>query len=102
MSAEIDVQVGLRIKSARKVAGLTQQQVADGVAALGWPVHHTAIVRAEQGERALRVSQLDLVARVLGVPLASLIPGTAVSADYQAGYRAGLAGAVEAIQAVLR
>lgn len=56
-----DAQLGRRLASARKAAGLTVRQLA---ARLGWP--YTTLANYEEGRRPLRVAQLSAIAATLG------------------------------------
>lgn len=52
---------------------MTQKDLADALARLGWDIDATAVTRIEKGTRALRVNQLYLVAEALGARPADLI-----------------------------
>lgn len=58
---DIDTQIGRRLASARRAAGLTVRQLA---ARLGWP--YTTLANYEEGRRPLRVAQLSAIAATLG------------------------------------
>lgn len=60
-TADIDIQIGRRLASARKAAGLTMRQLA---ARLGWP--YTTLANYEEGRRPLRIVQLSAIAAALG------------------------------------
>ena len=60
-AASIDRQIGRRLATARKAAGLTVRQLATQ---LGWP--YTTLANYEEGRRPLRVTQLSAIAAVLG------------------------------------
>src|SRR5690349_16259154 len=55
-----DAEVGRRLASARKAAGLTIRQLAER---LGWP--YTTLANYEEGRRPLRVTQLVAIAAAL-------------------------------------
>jgi transcriptional regulator with XRE-family HTH domain len=58
---------GRRIRAARKAAGLTQAQVADGLHKLGWTGADQSLVsRTETGQRPLRSVESRWFAQVLG------------------------------------
>ena len=58
----------MKIKDARKAAGLTQQQLAERVGC-----NQSVISRLEHGRREVSVSFLRTIAKALGVPLYVLI-----------------------------
>ncbi len=62
--------IGLRVKSARRAAGLTQEQLAE---ALGRAVE--TISNIERGHALPGLESLDQIARVLNVPLTSFLEG---------------------------
>jgi len=72
-SISLDVAVGDNIRHVREHRGLTQRAVSERLAEMGWTIDPTAITRIESGQRELRVNQLALVARALGVTPGSLL-----------------------------
>jgi transcriptional regulator with XRE-family HTH domain len=58
----------MKIKAARKAAGLTQQQLAELIGC-----DQSVISRIEQGRRDMSVNLLRSIAQALGVPLQDLI-----------------------------
>jgi len=103
VSAEhIDVEVGRRVRAARKQSRLTQQQVLRALENFGWSTGSTSLTHIEGGTRSVRVRELDMIARALEVPLATLIPRAGATDEYAAGYRAGVAAVIEAAEAVSR
>ena len=63
-----DTVIGRRITTARLLAGLTQQVLADR---LHWPV--STLGNYESGRRPLRVTQLVAIAQALGQPVITLL-----------------------------
>ena len=61
-------ELGQRVGAARRAAGLSQDQLADRVG-----VERRTIQRYEAGERDPRYTDLLLIARAIGVPLADLV-----------------------------
>jgi transcriptional regulator with XRE-family HTH domain len=60
-TVDYDAQIGRRLASARKAAGLTVRQLAER---LGWP--YTTLANYEEGRRPLRIVQLCAIAGALG------------------------------------
>ena len=66
-----------RLREARKHHGWTQQQLADEMKRIGFPVNRATIAKIERGRRPIEVSELVAFATALDVAPASLflIPG---------------------------
>jgi|GEM_PF-4269159 len=62
-----DARFGDQVRRARERNGMTQKDVADALAALGWELDPTAITKIEKGTRSVRVPQIYLLASVLQV-----------------------------------
>lgn len=71
--------IGLNIRSARREAGLTQEQIAERLR-----MSQLHFGRLERGERPASLEQIAQVASVLGVPLSSLLNGCVVEEDFSA------------------
>ena len=56
----------------RKIAGLTQEQLAERMAAAGNAMHRSAIAKIESGDRSVSVGEAVQFAEVLGVNLDEL------------------------------
>jgi transcriptional regulator with XRE-family HTH domain len=56
----------------RKTAGLTQEQLAERMAAAGNAMHRSAIAKIESGDRSVPVGEAIQFAEVLGVDLGAL------------------------------
>ena len=81
-----------RVREARKRRGWSQQDLADRLAALGYPMTRVVLTKLEQGKRQATVEDLFAIGHALGVPLVYLlvpredeaqievVPGVAVSA----------------------
>lgn len=67
--SDVDVEIGGRIRRARLMAGMTQEELAGALA-----VDRTRLSKIEQGRLGLEIGLLLRVAEVIGVPLAQLIP----------------------------
>lgn len=61
----IDVQVGRNLRKARLLAGLSQEELGDGIG-----VSFQAVQKYEQGENRLSASRLYRAATLLGQPIA--------------------------------
>jgi transcriptional regulator with XRE-family HTH domain len=61
-------ELGTRLVATRRVAGLSQHQLADRVG-----IERRTIQRYEAGERDPRFTDLLLIAHALGVPLVDLV-----------------------------
>ncbi|MBC3760602.1 helix-turn-helix domain-containing protein [Quadrisphaera oryzae] len=64
-----DGAVGRRVRMARRVRDLSQDDVARRLGSYGLQLHHTAIGHVERGTRALKFREAVALARVLDVPL---------------------------------
>ena len=71
--------IGNNIRSARRDAGLTQEQVAEQLR-----MSQLHFGRLERGERPASLEQMAQVAQVLCVPLASLLKGCVIEEDFSA------------------
>lgn len=69
MPTQNDVKLGKRLQKARKVAGLTQEQIAD-MASLSVPY----IGYLETGLRKPSLKTLKKLAKIVGVKVSNLIP----------------------------
>ena len=69
--------IGHNIRSARREAALTQEQIAER---LGMSQLHFG--RLERGERPASLEQIAQVAQVLRVPLSSLLRGCVLEEDF--------------------
>ena len=74
---------GERIRQARQARGLTQAQLATAIG-----VSRSAIAQWETDRTGQVGGNLALLARVLGVPLAALVPSEASTAALDSGERA--------------
>jgi transcriptional regulator with XRE-family HTH domain len=71
-----------RLGEIRARAGLTQQQIADRMAAAGHAmVHRSTIGKIENGDRPVTIGEAIALTTVLGVPLAALVTGQEADAD---------------------
>ncbi len=80
MIAFTDIEIGETIRQLRKLRGLSQQTLAECVAALiGTDFRQQAVFRVERGLRPLRFSEALALAEVLGVPISGLFQSNAVA-----------------------
>lgn len=70
---EIEISVGVRVRTARESANLSQQQLADALTERGITMHQTTVAKLERASRPIRVNEVVLIAQILGVPLTYLI-----------------------------
>ena len=71
--------IGCNIRSARKSAGLTQEQAAENL-----KMSQLHFGRLERGERPASLEQLAQIARMLNVPLSSLLNGCVIEESFAA------------------
>ncbi|MBQ7886215.1 MAG: helix-turn-helix transcriptional regulator [Clostridia bacterium] len=69
--------IGQNIRTARKEAGLTQEQMAEKL-----KMSQLHFGRLERGERPASLEQIAQIAQVLRVPLASLLGGCVLEEDF--------------------
>ena len=69
--------IGCNIRSARKSAGLTQEQTAEKL-----KMSQLHFGRLERGERPASLEQLAQIAQTLRVPLATLLNGCVMEEDF--------------------
>ena len=69
--------IGQNIRTARKDAGLTQEQMAERL-----KMSHLHFGRLERGERPASLEQIAQIAQALHVPLASLLQGCVAQEDF--------------------
>lgn len=75
---EIDRAIGCRIRELRIIAGLTQEHLGDRLG-----LTFQQIQKYERGQNRVSGSRLVKMARALGVPTASLIPGDDSAAVFE-------------------
>jgi transcriptional regulator with XRE-family HTH domain len=68
---ELDIQIGGTLRKARLARGYTQDELAQLMG-----VDRTTISKYESGSRAPSIGVLIQIGRLLGQPLAALVPGT--------------------------
>lgn len=61
--------IGERIKTARRKAGLSQQQLSNKLELMAVYVCRGSVSRIENGERAITDIEIDAISKVLGVSL---------------------------------
>ena len=64
--------VGKNIKAIRESQGITQEQLAVQLEVAGWRVDRFLVSRIERGERQVLDFEIQLIAKVLKVSIASL------------------------------
>lgn len=72
---------GKVLKAARKMHGMTQEELADAVEML-----RTAISAVERGRRGIPDEHLEAIAKVLRIPSVALVPPNALDSAEIAGY----------------
>ncbi len=68
-----DAIFGRRLREVRKIAGVTQQQLADRMTAVGHKMHRSAIAKIEVGDRPASISEAVQIAAQLGTALMDLV-----------------------------
>jgi transcriptional regulator with XRE-family HTH domain len=63
---------GKYVKEIRESLGMTQEQLAVKLEVAGWRVDRFLVSRIERGERQLLDFEVQLIAKVLKVPVAKL------------------------------
>jgi transcriptional regulator with XRE-family HTH domain len=76
-ATKLSVRIGRNIKIARTRLGITQSQLAENI-----EVETTTISRNETGAQLPSIDRLDEMAKVLRVPLTSLLADTSKSSGY--------------------
>ena len=69
--------IGSNIRSARKEANLTQEQIAERL-----KMSQLHFGRLERGERPASLEQIAQIAQVLGIPLSALLNGCVVGESF--------------------
>lgn len=64
--------VGKQIKEIREKAGITQEQLAIHLEMAGWQVDRFLVSKIERGEREVRDTEVQLIAKVLKVSVSNL------------------------------
>lgn len=80
--------LGQRLQNARKVRGLTQQEVADAL-----DVARTTVTALEKGDRRLRPDELLQLARLYGRQVGDLVGSRPATGDFTVQFRAAVAQA---------
>ena len=62
-----------RLREVRQVAGVTQQQLADRMTAVGHKMHRSAIAKIEVGDRPVSIGEAVQLAGQLGTTLMDLV-----------------------------
>jgi transcriptional regulator with XRE-family HTH domain len=65
--------LGLRLRTLREVAGMTQQQLAARMTQLGFSMRQTTIAKIEAGQRPVRVNEAVTLADTFGVDISDLL-----------------------------
>lgn len=73
MKGAIAEAVARNVEAARKLRGLSQQQLARTLAELGRPMQASAVAKVESGDRRVDVDDLAALAVALNVPLMRLL-----------------------------
>ena len=70
---DLERAVGLRVRALREARGLSQQQLGQKLAALGYPMEQPTVYKLEKGTRPIRVNEIEAVATIFGVDIAELL-----------------------------
>lgn len=65
------------VKSAREMAGLTQDDVAAQMAGRGFPFHQATVYKVETGSRKVSIAEATALSSILGVPLIWMVDDVA-------------------------
>jgi transcriptional regulator with XRE-family HTH domain len=65
-----------RLRAVREASGMTQQELADAMAATGNKIHRSTIGKIESGDRPVTIGEAVQLAGILGVGLAELVTDT--------------------------
>jgi transcriptional regulator with XRE-family HTH domain len=68
-----DATFARRLRLVREAAGMTQQQLADAMAATGNKIHRSTIGKIESGGRPVTIGEAVQLAGILGIPLELLV-----------------------------
>jgi transcriptional regulator with XRE-family HTH domain len=77
-----------RLLLLRKTAGLTQEQLAERMAAAGNMMHRSAIAKIESGDRSVSVGEAVQFAGVLGIDLSELTTDRSTDTEREKTHRA--------------
>ena len=67
--------IGLRIRKARKKAGMTQMELAAQMQVLGIPIERSGIAKLETGRRPVSDIEIAAISRILKITVAWLFEG---------------------------
>ena len=79
-----------RLRAVRTEAGLTQQQLADRMAATGHKIHRSTVGKIESGDRPVSVGEAVQFAGALNIPLLELVTIPQMETEQERAYRARL------------
>jgi transcriptional regulator with XRE-family HTH domain len=83
-----DATFARRLRLVREAAGMTQQQLADAMAATGNKIHRSTIGKIESGDRPVTIGEAVELAGIVGVPLADLATDLPAELWERQAYRA--------------
>lgn len=63
---------GIQVRELRQARGWTQDQFANALAALGFPIHQTTVAKMEGGTRPTSVGEIAAIAKLFDVPIGTL------------------------------
>jgi transcriptional regulator with XRE-family HTH domain len=72
---DFDATFGARLRRERERQQVSQASLADSLTYHGVPWHQTTVAKVEAGERPIRLAEATALARLLGIPLATLAIG---------------------------
>ena len=72
-SAFTDEDFGRNLRAARLHERLTQEQLADALSEVGFPMHQSTVAKIEAGSRSASISEVVALSGILDVPIDALV-----------------------------
>ncbi|MGY1845534.1 helix-turn-helix domain-containing protein [Modestobacter sp. SYSU DS0875] len=70
---DLEFVIGQRIRALREAQGMSQAQLGQKLASLGFPMEQPTVYKLEKGTRPIRVNEVAAAAAVLGVEIEDLL-----------------------------
>jgi transcriptional regulator with XRE-family HTH domain len=64
--------LGRKVRQLRLERGWTQEQLAERLNEVGWPMHQTTVAKLEAGARPIRIAEADALAIAFGLPIEAM------------------------------
>jgi transcriptional regulator with XRE-family HTH domain len=64
--------LGRKVRQLRLERGWTQEQLAERLSEVGWPMHQTTVAKLEGGARPIRIAEADALAVAFGLPIEAM------------------------------